>query len=1104
MTEESFTPEATTLFAEFDASDRLVAASPGFLAGDAEDAVRDYLGRFVEIDGDPAAERRTRAARDWLAGETAIEGRTASDEWRLLTAHPTAAGGRCLLATDITPAKRRDASENKRSLDILNEALRALSVAFALFDEDGRLVTCNDAYRELNAGVAEFIAAGVYWETLLWETAKRRIPRHASGRERAWVRQVMALGDASEDFEIERTDGAVIGVSVRPTSLGGFIVSEEDLTQRKAAQDLARESEEMLSKILDASPANLCMSRIGGGEILYQSPDCAALFGPDASAKDQFARRGDRADFLAELLASGRVESYAAEARNAQGAVFPALFSARVIEFKGEEVMVSTVTDLTQQVAAREALREANERLRDAIEALEEGFLLYDADGRLVMANQRYVEMNAPCADAIRPGAHSRDVVRAAVESGHLLDGDHWLKNHEAELAAGAEGSEREFEFDLSDGSSITSIRRPTREGGFVVSWLDVTEQKRAEREMQRAHERLRDAIDSLDEGFALFDAEQRLVIWNQRYAELNEDVSEIVEAGVTHREILDAAVATGRLTPAAIDKMRVNIAEIPSGASFREEYEHADGSWYAVSRNPTSDGGFVITRLDITERKKAEEAEREADARMRRVLDACPIALNMTHHDTGEVVFRGGAADALYGPNTRAEQYWVDLAERRVYRDLLARDGKVDGLEVALRRVDGSSAPTLLSARRVEFRGEPMIVAFMFDLTERLAMEKELATQKEMLHQSEKLSALGELLAGVAHELNNPLSVVVGHALMLQEEVSDTALERRAQRIGSAAERCSRIVKTFLAMARQRPAKLDHVDINTVAETALDVAGYGLKSAGAVVALDLEPTLPPVAADADQLVQVFANLIVNAEHALKGLGAEARVTIMTRLSPDGREIAATIHDNGPGIPESIRARIFEPFFTTKGVGEGTGVGLAFCHRIIASHNGRIVADEGPEGGAAFCLSLPVARDVGPAVAVEPVTVAGGRARALIVDDEEDVAELLGQILSASGFEVETAASAEQALDRLPGDFALILSDINMPGLGGRAFLEEIRSRWPGLEKRLGFITGDTMSRGVGDFLRGAGRPYLEKPVTPAEVRRLAAELTDASATASI
>ncbi|MCG8441520.1 MAG: ATP-binding protein, partial [Caulobacterales bacterium] len=310
-------------------------------------------------------------------------------------------------------------------------------------------------------------------------------------------------------------------------------------------------------------------------------------------------------------------------------------------------------------------------------------------------------------------------------------------------------------------------------------------------------------------------------------------------------------------------------------------------------------------------------------------------------------------------------------------------------------------------------------------------------------------------------------------------------------------AERCSKIVKTFLAMARQRPATLEQVDVNAVLETALDVAGYSLRSTGAAVIANLAEDLPPVNADADQLAQVFANLIVNAEHALADLGAEGILTLTTRLAAGGKEIEITVADNGPGVPDTIRARIFEPFFTTKGVGEGTGVGLAFCHRIIESHDGRITADTAPGGGARFTIRLAVAERDG----AEPGEARDGaghaRGRALIVDDEPDVAELIAQVLAADGFEVETAGSAEAALTLLPGRFDLIISDLNMPGLGGRAILAKVREAWPSLEPRLGFISGDTMSPGVGEFLRGSGRPYLEKPAVPADIRRLAAALVD-------
>ena len=993
-----------------------------------------------------------------------------------------------------TTALKQHDDELHRVRVLLDDALRGVNEGCALFDDDDQLIVCNDRYRELNKGIQEFIAPGVYWETLLREMARRKLAQHTQGRTEAWVQEILRLSESEEPFEIVRTDGTVTSVTVRPTSLGGFILSEADITARRRAEQSAADSEQMLSKILEASPANLCMSQIGSGEIIYQSPSCADLLGRPESARNHFDDPVSRADFLTELLPSGRVDDFNAVARRDDGTTFPALFSARIIDYRGEEVMVSTVTDLTQQIAAEQSIKDAGIRLRDAIEALSEGFILYDAEERVVMANRRFLEMNAPYADMIEPGRHTRDLLQAAVETGHFVGAETWLADYEAELARGEGGSHRSFEFQLADGTHLNSVRRPTREGGFVITWLDVTEEKAAAEKLKLLNDRMRDAIESLDEGFALFDGQDRLVMWNKRYDELNEHIAPVIREGVTYGEILETAIATNRLSDEESAKVRESGSRENGNYSRRFEFQHKDGRWFMVSRNPTSEDGFVITRLDITERKEIEAAERESYQLPERMLDACPVALVMSELHTGKNIFRNAEDRALLGDDRASANFWANPAERARFLDRVASQGRVDEMQVMMRRADDSEFPALMSARRIEFKGEPFMVTYTFDLSERIAMERELGRQQEMLHQSEKLSALGELLAGVAHELNNPLSVVVGHSLMLQEEIDDPSVLKRIGKISGAAERCSRIVKTFLAMARQRPAKLELTSINTIIETSLEVAGYGLRSTGAEIHLDLAEDLPPVNVDEDQLAQVFANLIVNSEHAMAGKGAEGRLSLRSRLSKNGKEVVIDVADNGPGIPEAIRARIFEPFFTTKTIGEGTGIGLAFCHRIIDTHGGQISVGVAAGGGAHFWIRLAVA-EAAPGTTDETDEVGTAAGRALVIDDEEDVADLIAQILIRDGFDVVTVHSAEAALEHLPGQFDVILSDVNMPGLTGRDFLQAVQERWPGLEDRLGFVTGDTMSPGAEEFLRSAQRPYLEKPVTPVDLRALVAQL---------
>lgn len=854
---------------------------------------------------------------------------------------------------------------------LLSDTLRALDEGLAVFDEDGRLIVCNDRFREHNAGVAEYLEPGVYWETILRESARRRISKASRNREAAWVIERLRATDAFETYEDERSDGAVIQAMSMPTSLGGFIILESDVTARRYAERSAQESDQLLSTILEASPANLCMSRIGSGEIIYQSPACARLFGVDGNALDQFARPLDRADFLTELLPVGALDDFSADARNAAGAVFPALFSARIIEYRGEEVLVSTATDLTAPRKAERAAREASVRLHDAIEAL--------------------------------------------------------------------------------------------------------------------------------DEGFALFDDRERLVLWNERYKSLNAHISGQLREGVTFSEIVDAGVQTGMFAQQHAEKIQ-NIFGAPAATApdrQRDEFQRRDGRWYSVSRHPTSDGGFVITRQDITERKQAEEAERAADELLREVIEACPVNLVMCRYSDGLLTYTSENAAATFGRKTYVHEYWADKKAGLALTRAIKPDGNLDERVFQLKQKDGDVLTVALSSRRIIFRGEDMVVSQAYDLTERVSMQEELDRQTEMLHQTEKLSALGELLAGVAHELNNPLSVVVGHALMLEEELSDTDTLNRIKRISSAADRCARIVKSFLSMARQKPAQLTRTDVAQVIETALDVAGYGLRSAGATVEVAVDEDAPAVMADEDQLTQVFANLIVNAEAVLSEFGEAGRLVIS--IAKDGDHgVEIRFADNGPGIPEAIRRRIFEPFFTTKRVGEGTGIGLAFCHRVIVAHDGRISATTSPEGGACFVINLPAASETDPASAApEESKVSTGVI--LVVDDEPDVLELIAHMLRRDGHAVHTAPDAETALRQLPGEFDLLLSDLNMPGMGGRALLQAINDEWPALAERVAFITGDTVSPESHKFLEETARPVLEKPVAPDELRKLVAQFIPAA-----
>ena len=243
-----------------------------------------------------------------------------------------------------------------------------------------------------------------------------------------------------------------------------------------------------------------------------------------------------------------------------------------------------------------------------------------------------------------------------------------------------------------------------------------------------------------------------------------------------------------------------------------------------------------------------------------------------------------------------------------------------------------------------MQYQAKPHLLTIARDITEKKRAAQELARQSEMLHQREKLAALGSLLAGVAHELNNPLSVVVARAAILEER-DDPATRDAAAKIRAAAERCARIVRTFLAMARQQQPKRVCTVIDDVVSAALDITGYALKTSGVEVTLDLAEQVPPVLADADQLHQVLMNLIINAQQALQDQPPPRKLKMSSRFDADANTVRIAVADNGPGIPEAVRSRIFEPYFTTKPLGAGTGVGLAVCLGIVEAHGGTLTVD---------------------------------------------------------------------------------------------------------------------------------------------------------------
>jgi two-component system NtrC family sensor kinase len=397
---------------------------------------------------------------------------------------------------------------------------------------------------------------------------------------------------------------------------------------------------------------------------------------------------------------------------------------------------------------------------------------------------------------------------------------------------------------------------------------------------------------------------------------------------------------------------------------------------------------------------------------------------------------------------------------------------------------------------------GEPGAVVLLFDdQTEKRRLQ-------EQLLQSEKMSAIGQLIAGVAHDLNNPLASVVGFSDLLGEaaDVPPRLAEPLAV-IRQEAERASAIVRNLLSFARRQEGERQLQSIRPILESTLALLRNQLMAHKIELTLEVEPGVPEVEVHANQIKQVFVNIIHNAAQAIRGAGRlGGRIAISAKNWLDG--VAVSISDNGPGIPESVAQRVFEPFFSTKSEGEGTGLGLSICQGIVKEHGGQITVDPGPGTGATFTVELPGGARVrppstlaAPAAAAEPVAAPVEPLRVLVVDDEPHILHYMEATLESWGHHVELARDGSQALKRaLTHPFDVIICDLRMPRLGGREMYQTLAQMHPAVAERIIFATGDTVRGDTLMFLEELGRPFLQKPFKLDELRRVLAAVVKAPA----
>jgi PAS domain S-box-containing protein len=472
--------------------------------------------------------------------------------------------------------------------------------------------------------------------------------------------------------------------------------------------------------------------------------------------------------------------------------------------------------------------------------------------------------------------------------------------------------------------------------------------------------------------------------------------------------------------------------------------------------------------------------------------VENAPVGIGITTLD-GQAIFRNRAIAEILGYSLE-ELLQQSVISRYLNPEdrgrflKLARTGVVKNFEVQMRRKDDTAFWGSLTAIPQKTELGDGFITVLQDINERKQSEAKMKEMELKAQSVSRLASIGEMAAGIAHEINNPLTPALGYSEMLMKRDLPKDIKADLKVIHDSVRQAADVTKRLLTFARQVKPERNLTSINDIIETTLQLRAYRLTTSNIKVIREFDSKLPEIMADGAQLQQVFLNIIMDAEYEM--IQAHKGGTLLIKTERVGDTIRVSVKDDGPGISKENMLKLFTPFFTTKKVGEGTGLGLSVCHGIISEHNGRIWAESEFGKGATFIIELPVITQVKEetveAKLSEPdmgKALEAVKTSILVVDDEPSITKLLKRVLTEEGYEVKTTGKARAALRLIKsGKYALILLDIKLPNMSGIEMYEQLEKTDKSLVESIIFITGDVFGSGMMEFFSRTGVSYVSKP----------------------
>ncbi len=728
------------------------------------------------------------------------------------------------------------------------------------------------------------------------------------------------------------------------------------IIKRRRAEETLQVEKDKLQSVIDALEYGLTIQD-RDYNILYQSGQLKKYFGDYLGDKCYRVYEGQDKVCdgcpVKKAFRDGKSHSAEKKGTTPSGEVF--IMERTASPIRNAEGKITSCLEVTRDFTER---KRAEEKRQAIIKTALDGFWLISLGGK-------FLEVNDSCCKML--GYTREEILKMFIWDIEAIETPKEVAQHIKKIVA--QGHDRfETRHRCKDGKIIDvemSVNYLDVGGGqFFAFARDITERKRAEEALQTERNKLQSVIDAIEYGLSIQDRDYKILYQSQPMVKAAGD--HLGEKCYRAYEARDT-VCDGCPVEKAFKDGKSHTAErkivSPSGRVVFLEHTAC----------PVKDaGGRIVSCIEIprniTERKKAEEAVIESEEKLRKMFESVTDGISVvnlngiiTEVNQRTVEMHGfGSKDEVLGKN--AFELVAPCDHKRVginMRKALTQ-GVIKGVEYTLLKADGSEFPGELSTSVLKDASGKAIghITILRDITERKEAEEREKELQQELNLASRLAAVGELAAGVAHEMNNPLTGIMGFSERLLRKSGDDDAKKDLEIVHSEAQRLAKVVKNLLIFARQREPAKEYADINDIMQRTLELRAYELKSSNIEVALDLTANLPQIMVDFHQIQEVFLNIILNAEQVMAEASGGGKLTIKTRQIKDYIRISFT--DDGPGIPVEHLDRVFNPFFTTKGERGGTGLGLSVCHGIVTEHGGRIYARSKPGSGATFLVDLPL------------------------------------------------------------------------------------------------------------------------------------------------